>query len=465
MIEHETAPVASSSSKPRQGVALGVVVALLALGVVGIAVVSRADRDELPLLPIAAGARGEAAAMASDMRMAAPVDYRLGNVSQPGYEAPAYKLSGTIEVERAEMLRDALGLQGAFKSDDLGYELHGGGMVLRVERRGAMPWAFYRAVEESRCGPDTAVSSDGSVRGCAAPMPADVGGSAGGGSDGAASPPSEGREPTQTEPCPMPPCPEGQSCVQMCPKPMPMPEPQRPAGMPTAAAAEQIARELLSKVSGGVEFANVETHDGFSVWQVVAHPTVGGLSTSGFEHGVAVGPNGRIDSANGYLAVPEKVGDYPLVSLQAALDRFKDGQMPMGRPSVGAPEPVIAEDGPAVSGMAPDVDCGSPTVMCDPPPGEFEQPEPQVLVLTQVELILQAVFAYDGGPESHLVPAFRFSTDVGWAFETVAVPDEYTQRPAPVPQPEPAPYPTPEPGIEPDRGPETKPEPQPYRTP
>ncbi len=428
---------------------MAVALAVVVLGVAGIALIARAGSTRLPLLPVGAstGAQRDSAAM---MMPARPVEYRLG----PGLTAPADK-ARAYEFRPADStavtkLRDALGLKGDVKSQSGAWIVADGDRVLRVQNDAAMSWFFGE--EMTRCGTDAPVSSDGSASSDALPpdyapcmstgviVPDGAVSSGGGSSAGSAgsagsaesSPPSS----PNAEPCPMPPCPEGSACIQSCPKPIDAGPPPRPADLPSRAQAESIAREFFTRA--GVGEAAIEVTDAYTAWNVLAHPIVDGLTTSGFEQSVLVGPKGAIVSAQGSLGRPKALGEYPLVGLTPALERLKTGFGGRGGPMpMGAPEPAIASDsGPAVTMIAPAPDGSPPPDAVRPDEMPLPDTTPLVVTITSVRLALELVHSFDSAaPSAHLIPAFVFGTDQGGTVSVLAVADEYLDTSGGVPYP------------------------------
>ena len=237
--------------------------------------------------------------------------------------------------------------------------------------------------------------------------------------------------------CAMPECPPDAACIQVCPEPgpdgepIPMPEPERPADLPSAKEAEAIARDLLGSVGADLTGAETRVDDGFSTWAFVADPVVGGLPTFGMTSIVGVGSAGRIEYANGWLDDPTEGDTYPLVGVDAALERLDEMGGGWFAYAPGAPEPAV--------------DC----LGCD------ELPAPEPTVLDTVRVGLQLVPAY-GLDEAWLVPSYLFTIEGGGPGAVVAafaIADDLLAPPVvaeetlvdPVPS-EPEPAPAPEPG-------------------
>jgi len=452
-----------------QRFALGIALAVILLGVAGIAVVSRAGSSRLPLLPVGASAGAARDSAASMMMPVRPVEYRLSaSVSAPADRARAYEFAPP-DASGVDKLRDALGLKGAVKSEPGAWTVTDGSRVLRVQSDPAMSWSFGE--EMNRCGATMPVTSDG--------HPEDACGNTGSGvitPDGVVSSgPAESSpaSPPTAEPCPMPPCPQGSACIQSCAKPMDPGPPPRPADLPAQAEAESIGRAFLTRT--GIGDATVEVMDGYTVWSVIAHPTFQGLSTTGYEQSVQVGSKGTILSAQGMLGRPTALGEYPLVDLPKAVERLKTGfggrggggPMPMGAAESG----VANDSGPAMTMIAPVPPDGALPPDTPPPPDASPPVDttPMVVTITSVRLALELVPSYvPNAPSAHLIPAYVFGTDDGGTVSVLAVADEYLDTAGY------APYPggSTEPGVPPegkptqiDPGPPTQVEPQPAPAP
>lgn len=197
------------------------------------------------------------------------------------------------------------------------------------------------------------------------------------------------------EPCP--PCPPEADCLA-CGAPTP------PVDLPSKADAERIARRALTE--RGLDAAGLELVEGGSRWQAIVAPTVGGLPTRGIETLLFVGPQGEVSGPYGYSGTPERIGDYPLVGVEAGLDRLRQG--------VGAGPQTL---------MARDLDA--------PEPDAVSSNAVQVVTITGARLALLRV-------GDVLVPVYEFLTEQGGALPVPAVTDRYLKEQQ-VPEPEPAP--------------------------
>jgi hypothetical protein len=166
-------------------------------------------------------------------------------------------------------------------------------------------------------------------------------------------------------------------------------EPVAPSASIDRELAEEQGRAMLSKLGVDLDGAAVRVEDGWSSWIVTADPEVGGLPTIGFSTSVSVGPEGRIEFANGYLAPAEVIGDYPLEGAREAVAR------------ANALEEAWAEE---VSGDHPI--------------------ERWTFEVQRVRLGLSLSSTYETGSPAYLVPSYLLQTEDGWEASFVAVADE-----------------------------------------
>jgi len=225
--------------------------------------------------------------------------------------------------------------------------------------------------------------------------------------------------------------------------------PPPPVGVPSAERARTLAIELLASVGHtDVRILDVMADEwGAYVQGELVLP--GSSSSSGVYVGVGFAGGERVSWANGTLARPERLGDYPLIDLRAALERLErdmnawleDGVSPMPRPypaderDAGATvEPGAAEgsDGDAPTSDAPTSDGDGPVSIL-PVPGpdagdawvELEPVERAVRIVS-VELVTSMVWT--PGDVIVLLPHYRLiDSDGGWWF-VIAVEDRYLVR-------------------------------------
>jgi hypothetical protein len=287
-------------------------------------------------LPVLAGGRPEASAVAGDTRLAAPTRYRFaGDLPALDDQAPAY----TLEPGRA----------GGDEVDHLA-EVLGTRTGLDVQRAAGRPWSFSRA------------QADTSVASCAADGPCE--------------------------------------------------EPRRPEGLPAKAEATKLGQEILGRLGVDLDHATVRVDDGFSTWNVAADPEIDGLPVVGMSTSVAIGVDGRIEYANGWLGEPDKGDDYPLIGAQSALKKLQEQQV------TTMMMPVCEDTAPCPA------------------------PDPITVEVTDVRIGLQ-LFSY-GEPDEpgYLVPSYLFATRDGGELPVVAVEDRYLAPPeAPKGKPVPEPHP------------------------
>ena len=250
----------------------------------------------------------------------ARVEYRVqGALPALPTRATAYTLGGDTTSDRVSRLASALGVTGSVSSDSQGWTVSGGGSSLRVRREPGLPWQL---VEGGGAGVG--------FSGCAVAVPGRpvV-------APGATAPPPVRIEPTTPLPC-------------ASPTPVP--------GLPSKTEAEQRATSVLRTAGLDTTGSTVEASGGISEWFVSVTPAVGGVQLSGAGWSVTVGPHGVVLFGSGWLATPTSAGQYPLVGVQAGLDRLRAGGRWIVR---GGPGPVpllgIAAGGQNISSSASSV--------------------------------------------------------------------------------------------------------------
>ena len=469
------------------------------------------------------------------------VEYRVvGDLPSLPSVAAAYRLGSTASTEDVARLAKVLGLDGAVRDVDGAWAVRDGDRELRVERYAGLPWYLGTVCEEPPA-PDTAVASDTAVTssGCevavssgAESVEAVVVPACEGPADACARPdvavaPSAAAPPLTVVPPPVPtsvPCPPGAECAHVsspayaappttavapcepgthcpvdpavpvttspCPpegcaaptEPVPMPEPMppperpaRPADFPTRADAERIARETFTRLGAGLDGFAMD--DGWITWEARVETRVDGMAVMGQGSWLGVGAGGRIAHGGGFLAEPDKIGDYPLAGVEAGLRRLNEdfgagvrtvtaevgatdegiattvpsdeemraleerkraevgaaqGAGQSGTDQAGAGQSGAGQSG-AAAGIAPAapavdlpspviVECADPNVPCEPPLGVPEPmlpPEKAVLDVTGVHLTLLHL-------DGVLVPAYVFElADGGESPPVPAVTDEW----------------------------------------
>ena len=375
-------------------------VALRASGVaVALAVVAACGSDDgpraLPVQGLQSGATSESAAGAAtmDMRIGG-VRYEVtGELAELAGEARAWVTTKGDPAGRLGPLLDALGVDGTVQRTESGWRVVDGDDRVEVTDVPGLPWSFWHELAE----PEGAASSGsaGSVESTVVDP------------DGSVSSPPD--EPVTDEPGDVRPAPE------------PAPEPERPADLPSAAEARDLALAVIRAAGVDVEGAAVRVDDGFTVWMVTADPVLGGLPTLGYGTTVSVGSQGRIEWANGWLADADGGDEYPLIGTDAALDRLQEQAGPQ----------IMLDD---ATGAEPAVDAGGSETMIAPadcpPDADCPAPEPVVVQVTGVRLGLLFMPFYEGD-EAWLVPAYLFELDGGDGGELpiVGVADEFVVPP------------------------------------
>jgi hypothetical protein len=195
-----------------------------------------------------------------------------------------------------------------------------------------------------------------------------------------------------------------------------IPEPNKPAGLPSEAQARTVAVRAL-EAAGLDTSGHVQVTDAFSTIDVTADPAIGGARVVGTGNQLSVGPGQTLVRGSGTMGTTAKVGEYPLVTTEKGLERLRAPGGPV--PALGRPEPAIAI-APAPGG-----------------PGAG----PLVRTITDVTLGLQRV-------DQYLTPVFLFHVDGGDVLPVPAVVDALLTPVVP-PEPTPAPFPPGRPGQAP----------------
>lgn len=423
---------------------VAVVAFALAVAVVAVLAGGGGDGQRLVKLPIAStggAAADEAAGVASTRSALAyggPMEYRVeGKLPDLASTAPAYRLGSATTTAAVGRLATALGVDGQVKEDRDGWVVRAGDRELRVARVAGLPWYLGASC------PDAPESSDGQTVPCASAVAVARAVDAGAGSSGApvsspgsagsagGCPPEKcvvpGSEPAVDLPCepgaacttaPAPSCPPDATCAEPAPIPLPEPEkPVRPADLPSEADARTLARDVFARLGVGTD--GIVVDDGWLTWEARVESRVDGLAVIGMGTGVSIGSKGVVERAYGYLATPNRIGDYPLVGPDAGLRRLSEG---FGGGFGGGPRPLMAKDDAATIGQIEPAmpECGDPTVSCVPPP----QPAPLVQVVSGAHLALLQTGEV-------LVPAYVFELEDGGTVPVPAVTDEWLDQEPP----------------------------------
>jgi hypothetical protein len=300
------------------------------------------------------------------------VTYRLGGPlpSLPD-RARAWKLGNTTDPDRVAALAAALGLTGQPKQESTGWTVRDGRRALLVNRAAGVPWTY----------------GTGLLGAC--------GTRAGGG---------------PYRPGPGIQCLDPDTAVT---------SPSRPASRPSPAEAERVARDLAARAGLDLDGARVRVTDSWNSRTVQIDPAVDGTPTSGLTWTVAVGTNGAVQHASGWLATPEPADTYPLIGVQAGFEQLKKF-----RPLV----PMARVDVPAVE-RRPCRPTGAGSVPCNTRPLP-----PRTVTVTGARLGLQLAPAIPRpnrpAEVAYLLPAYLFDLEGGWTDvqAVIAVPARYLTR-------------------------------------
>ena len=216
--------------------------------------------------------------------------------------------------------------------------------------------------------------------------------------------------------------------------------PPPPVGVPSAERARTLALELLARVGhGDVRILDVMVDEwGAYVQAELVLP--GSSTSSGVYVGVGFAGEERVSWANGTLARPELLGEYPLIDLEAAIVRLeRDMNAWIDDPSAPIARPLPADVGGAADGDARTSDGDAPTSDADTPvtilpiPGPdggdaWQDMEPVERTVRIVSVELVTSMEWSAGDVIVLLPHYRLiDADGGWWF-VIAVEDRYLQR-------------------------------------
>jgi hypothetical protein len=207
-------------------------------------------------------------------------------------------------------------------------------------------------------------------------------------------------------------------------------------GLPGKDDATAIVRKMLEKAGSDLDGWTPKTEELPGVgWAVTFSRKLDGHEVLGFDQAGVVGAHGKIMNANGTLASPTKVGDYPLVGTKAAFEQAKttgigvmlEDKAPAAPESTSESASASGSSSGSVSGSAsasePDPgpatpsgpDPGGSSTPSDP--GRAIQPEPapsgstlppQIVEVTGAEIVLQLTYGGCPGDAMYLVPSYRF---------------------------------------------------------
>lgn len=340
-----------------------------------------------------------------------------------------FPLGAAPDEARIRKIADLLGVTGELVQ--LPAEQGGGWMIgaadyttanLSVSADGMLSWWF---------SPTPVPYDDG----CMVVMPAD--GTEGGGSTGASSG-SVGGDVAVAPP------------EEIC-------EPEAPANVPTADEALETAKTLYGELGYDVSTLEFETYADEWSANVTAYVLLNG-ARSPMSMSIGFGAEGAVTWASGLLATPVPAADYPLVSVEQAIERLNDetgrylyfgGMGPMARAEATETVPAELVD-PAPTDPATPEQVGDTIAIdqpvCDPAADCVIEPidpadlEPITVTLTDVELGLTMVWDADG--VVWLLPAYTFSDADGGQYSVIAIDDSFISLPEELPMPEPMPVET-----------------------
>ncbi|MGH9246738.1 MAG: hypothetical protein ACRD29_20990 [Acidimicrobiales bacterium] len=248
--------------------------------------------------------------------------------------------------------------------------------------------------------------------------------------------------------------------------------------------AEDVAREVVGAAGIDLDRARITSHAQGSAWVVRFDPEVDGLPTAAFATTVVVDSDGEIESASGYLARPEEIGEFGLVDAAGAVERVQEiggvvpvpgpggGAVLVGRPGAqncrvigdGAVECIAVGRAGSGAGVVVDaatleppstapaeaVDATETTVAAQPEPVPLPGPapidpprpgpvqEPREVTITGAEPALVLVSGVNG-VGLWLVPGYLLTTEGAGTYASVAVADEFLADGGPMLAPLPGP--------------------------
>jgi len=230
-------------------------------------------------------------------------------------------------------------------------------------------------------------------------------------------------------------------------------DPQPPANVPSAEEALEAAKALYAELGYDVGTLDFETYADEWGANVSVYLLLNG-ARSPLGMSIGFGAEGAVTWASGMLATPVAASDYPLVSVEQAVERLNDetgrylyfgGVGPMARAETatqGAPvEAVAPEPGDQVGDtVAIDQPVCDPAADCVIEPVDPADLEPITVTLTDVRLDLTMVWDADG--VVWLLPAYTFSDADGGMYTVIAIDDSFISLPEELPMPEPMPIET-----------------------
>jgi hypothetical protein len=431
----EPAP-ARRRNGPRAAIAAALAVVLVAAGIWIVS--ATGDDDEGKPRPLALmGANDEAASVARDaVYRAQPIEYTLeGQLPDLGSTGVVYKLVAPSNAhDAAARIADVLGVDGEVRDIEGGAEVVGDNYTVNVYDAGGLQISVYRSTESGGSGSSSSASGSSGTPGTGSlAVPPDA--------------------PTSSDVA------EDQKArEQAAPTTIPYTPPVPPKNLPTAAEAEQIARDLLGRMGllEGAEWDAQVSDSGVAGISrgcgptencllpdaeqtfvtsraVTLSPKVDGQRVSGLAWYVEVGDEGVVTSINGTSARFERVDDYPLRPIQEVLNDLESGKwsevMPLG------PGTAVARDDIAVA------------------PPETATPIRVTVTGAHLGTMLSSGMENDK-VTTYAVPSYRFTgkyeTGEPWEAELMALAPEYVTTPSTTvppdePKPEPAPVTVPEP--------------------
>ena len=240
----------------------------------------------------------------------------------------------------------------------------------------------------------------------------------------------------------------------------PCPAPEPPANVPSKDQAETKARQFFSSIGVNVDNMVFETYADEWGASVTGFLVLDGIRTT-VSVSIGYGAEGATTWSSGYLATPERGGDYPRVGIDAAITRLNEQATWMYASTRGgiAVDQVVEPAGTAVATqVATDVatessiaDQAEPNQPIEPsPPVECGpavdcvaiDPQPITITLSNAHPTLEQIWAADG--TIWLVPGYGFDSAEQGIYSVIAIDDSFidVEQPIAVDAPVPLPVPT-----------------------
>lgn len=380
----------------RRAVTLGAVV-VFAMGLLGLVALDRPSGrgagPGLVPLPALTGARSMAAASGAQPAPAGRQVVVEGALPKLPKTAEAWQLADHVDEARVAQLAKAFGLSGvpaATTGGGSGWSVSDGNRILQVLSEQGAPWMLGPVSSATACEPPApppppcaadgacptttmcrVVGTNPSASASTGNSTASIPGAASTSSSIASTatttvgprPPSPPAAPATAPdgppatptlcrlPQPQPPCPADLRCQVTC-APVGPPPTTAPVDEHLRAGAVGAAVSLVRSLGFEADASHAVAFPTFGGWAVTVQPVVGGAGTQGWSQEMVIDAEGAAVSGFGSLALPTKAGAYPLVGLQAGLDRLGRGEIAWTGGSESLMSGAVAVSRPPVTNVA-----------------------------------------------------------------------------------------------------------------